>query len=96
MYTKSNDNNKGDETNKAPGIEKISVTIVKNITEEISRPLSHLINEMFEAGICPLEFKMLLVKPIHKSGDKCVLLNYDQSFLSLVTQTFLRKHLKQG
>lgn len=66
-------------TNKSPGIGNKSVKTVKNI----------LINKIFQTGICPLEFKMSLVKPIHKSGDKCVMSNYRPiSFITCYTKIF--------
>lgn len=37
-----------------------------NIIDEISTPLTNLINRIFETGICPIEFKLAIVIPIYK------------------------------
>ncbi|KAJ8977615.1 hypothetical protein NQ317_010236 [Molorchus minor] len=62
--------------NKAPGLDEVRAETLKEIVEEISEPLCHLINLMIEKGSCPPEFKLSVIKPLFKNGDKTVTTNY--------------------
>lgn len=90
--------------NKSPGIDDMKSITLKNIADEISEIFAYIINLMFESGYCPLDFKMSIIKPIYKNGNKMVVTNYRP--VSLITNfakvfemllrqrlySFLKKH----
>jgi len=47
-----------------------------HFASQISKPLSHVRNLSLKSGICPERFKYLVVRPIHKEGDKNEMTNY--------------------
>lgn len=61
---------------KAPGKDGIRTDVLKNISDVIAVPMSYLINFCFEKGSYPDAFKLGLVKPVYKSGDKLIMQNY--------------------
>lgn len=61
---------------KTPGTDGIQAETLKKITMNIVDPLRHLINKIFETGIFPRVFKIGVVKPIYKKGDKMLVSNY--------------------
>ena len=50
--------------NKSSGYDGISAKIIKIITEEISKPLTHIFNLSFSSGIIPDKLKVALITPI--------------------------------
>lgn len=60
----------------APGFDGISVEILKNISQHITKPLSHLINLSFNSGQFPDLYKIAIISPLYKNGDKKVVSNY--------------------
>lgn len=69
---------------KAPGIDGIRAETIQCITANICKPLSSiLINKIFNSGYCPTAFKVSIVKPIFKKGDKLEIKNYRP--ISLIT-----------
>lgn len=69
--------------NRAPGIDGIKSITLKNIADEISEIFAFIINRMFETGYYPMVFKISVVKPLFKSGDKMLVTNYRP--ISLIT-----------
>lgn len=61
---------------KAPGQDGITSEILKNIVEFIKQPLAHIMNIMLLTGEFPKTFKVAVVKPLFKKGDKTDLNNY--------------------
>lgn len=61
---------------KSPGFDNITSEILKTIKCFISKPLAHLINIILETGECPKAFKIGIIKPIYKNGDKKEIQNY--------------------
>lgn len=70
-------------TKKSAGIDGITATTLKEISDYIATPLSHLINKAIGEGEFPSAFKVTIVKPIHKSGQKDEVTNYRP--ISLIT-----------
>lgn len=68
---------------KSPGIDEIRAETIKEILEYISEPLAFLINKIFTTGVCPRSFKVAVVKPLFKQGDKTEVTNYRP--ISLIT-----------
>ena len=62
--------------NKAPGPDKISPRIFKEVKDQISKPLSILFNKSLALGKVPSEWKCANVTPIFKKGNKSQPGNY--------------------
>lgn len=60
----------------APGIDGIDSKIVKHFHLYLTVPLVHIINLIFRTGKVPSSFKIAVVTPIHKSGDKTKINNF--------------------
>lgn len=74
---------------KTPGYDGIKSETIKYIGKEIAPPLAHLINVIFSTGICPNEFKISIVKPIFKKGNRLLLENYRPiSLVTAITKIF--------
>lgn len=50
--------------------------IVKNVIEEISKPLTYIFNLSFQTDQFPTKMKTAKVIPLYKSGDKDLFTNY--------------------
>lgn len=62
--------------NKAPGLDGLKSETLKIIRNEIAEPLSHLINSIISTGIFPSIFKIGIIHPLFKKGDKQIISNY--------------------
>lgn len=60
----------------APGMDNIGVKLIKNNHIYLTTPLVHIINLILSKGEVPEQFKISLVTPIFKSGDKSNISNY--------------------
>ena len=58
------------------GLNKISNSVLKYSTNEISQILSKIINKCILQGYFPQELKSGCITPIHKNGDKTSVKNY--------------------
>ena len=58
------------------GCDGISNKLLKLIKNEISKPITLIVNQSLKTGIFPKAFKFAKVKPIYKKGDKADLNNY--------------------
>ena len=56
-------------TNKTPGIDKISVRVIKDSLSVISPTITSIINASFVSGTFPRVWKMAEITPIPKGGD---------------------------
>ena len=63
-------------TKKSSGHDGINAILIKEITNEISEPLSHIINTSLTTGIVPNDMKIAKVIPIYKSKEKNLMKNY--------------------
>ena len=74
---------------KSKGHDGISSNLLKLIHKEISKPLAHVINLSFQTGKVPSLFKVAVVTPIYKSGDKRSIGNYRPiSVITSLTKIF--------
>ena len=74
---------------KALGPTSILVTIRKDNTDILVRPLSLVLNQSFEQGILPEVLKIAQVLPIHKKEDIVTISNYRPiSLLSVFSKIF--------
>lgn len=60
----------------APGADQVTSKVAKLLHIHIATPLAHIINLIFRTAKVPKPFKVAIVKPIHKSGDKTDVSNY--------------------
>ena len=78
-------------SSKAAGPDGIHGSVLKNCASTLARPLSLLFNTSFSTGCIPNEWKLALVVPVFKKGDKCSVQNYRPiSLTSLVMKVFER------
>ena len=76
---------------KAPGPDGIHGEVLKNCASSLANPLSLLFNLSFSTGCIPSEWKLALVVPVFKKGDKGSVENYRPiSLTSLVMKVFER------
>ena len=65
--------------------------IVKLLKNEISKPLTVIINQMLKTGIFPDSFKTTKIVPLFKKGDHGLLTNYRPiSLLPTISKAFER------
>ena len=73
------------------GIDTLSNKLIKHIKEEISIPLTHLINLSIKLSYVPLAWKTAKIAPIFKSGDPSQPTNYRPiSLLSTLSKVLER------
>lgn len=60
----------------SPGWDGIKVNTIKEIKNEIVKPLTHIINAIMERGVWPSVFSVGIVTPVYKSGDTKKVINY--------------------
>lgn len=62
--------------NSSPGHDDIDIRILKNISAEITQPLTYLFNLSLNQGIFPDPLKVARVTPIYKADDPYIMSNY--------------------
>ena len=67
---------KGLKNNSSPGWDGIKTSLLKEVCNVISKPLTYIINLSLEKGIVPDELKIARVVPIFKGGDRKEQTNY--------------------
>jgi hypothetical protein len=63
-------------TKTSSGYDEISTKLLKETIHNISKSLTHIINQSFQTGIIPTKMKIAKVVPVHKSSDPSLLTNY--------------------
>jgi len=58
------------------GYDKIPNGILRHCAFEIRKPRNYICNSSLSSGIYPEKFTHLLVKLMHKKGDKTKMINY--------------------
>lgn len=65
------------ENKRSYGIDEIPMTLVKTCINQLTSPLTFLINQSFNEGICPDKIKIAKIRPIYKkSGSQLDTCNY--------------------
>ena len=81
----------GLENKTSSGHDGISNKLLKLIQDEVSKPLTLIINQMLTTGIFPDAFKQSKIVPIFKKGDSSLLTNYRPiSMLPNISKIFKR------
>ena len=62
--------------NKATGIDNIGPKILKYCAFALTRPLCHLFNLSLASSVIPQQWKVHIVVPVYKSGDRSLVKNY--------------------
>ena len=52
--------------NTSPGFDDLNIKVIKNVTNELSHPLTYICNISFQTGIIPHELKLAKVIPVYK------------------------------
>ena len=80
--------------NVSPGYDNITNKIIKSMGGFISGPLAHIFNLSIEKSVYPEAFKLAIVKPIYKSGNKRLCNNYRPISLTSNLSKIFEKLLK--
>lgn len=75
----------------APGWDNIPTSLLKSGEKIIVPVISHLANLCFEQGVFPSAFKLALITPVHKGGDKTDPSNYRPISVLLSISKILEK-----
>ena len=74
---------------KSPGYDKIPVKVIKDAVNILAKPLAAIFNASMEERVFSDAWKLAMITPIHKSGQKFELSNYRQiSVLSVLSKLF--------
>ena len=60
----------------AVGWDELSANVLKQCTDDIIHPLTHVFNMSLTHGVFPNELKIAKVIPLYKGDSKCILSNY--------------------
>ena len=74
----------------------ISNEILKTAKLVISEPILRLFNSILSSSIYPSQWKMDILSPIHKSGEKMALIILEGLLYHLALENFLIKFCKNG
>ena len=83
--------------NKSPGVDGIPSKLLKEIVEQISKPLAKLFNLSLEEGIVPSEWREANITPLFNKGSRKKSENYRPVSLTSVVckllKTLIRDHM---
>jgi len=84
---------------KAQGVDEIPGSVVKDLKDVISMPLTWLFNTIIESGKIPTAWKASRIVPVFKKGDKKLIMNYrpvsNTSALSKIFEKCLIKRIER-
>ena len=80
--------------NKAPGPDRLSPNILKEIKMEISEPLCSIFNRYLQDSSVPEDWKIANVTPIFKTGSKLSAGNYKPVILNSQVVKIMESYLK--
>jgi hypothetical protein len=61
---------RGLDKTKSPGPDRITASVLKTCADILCRPLSMLFGQSFDPGVLPSDWRMAIICPIFKKGDK--------------------------
>lgn len=62
--------------NKGPGTDEVPMSFIREISTNITPPLTRLFNKSLSSGIFPAVWKRSIITPIFKKGNRCDVTNY--------------------
>ncbi len=80
--------------NKSTGPDSLSPRLLKELRQQILKPLTSIYNHTVQSSKVPHDWKLANVTPIFKKGDKSVALNYRPISLTSVAGKILEKILR--
>ena len=81
---------------KAAGPDGIHGMILKNCACSLAKPLTMLFNQVYVTGCIPVEWKLALIVPVHKKGDKASVENYRPISLTCLIMKVFEKCIKSS
>lgn len=82
---------------KSTDLNGLDMAMVKNITECVVTPLTHICNQSLQTGVFPSNMKTAKVIPIYKAGDRQELSNYRPvSLLPQLSKILERRFYKRS
>ena len=75
--------------NSSPGWDNFQSNVIKDTSDLLLLPLTHLLNLSITQGVCPDELKIAKVIPIFKSDDSAQIGNYRPSQYCLFFEKYL-------
>ena len=82
------------DTNKSTGPDNLSPRLLKELRQQIVKPLTSIFNRSVQLNKVPEDWKLANVTPIFKKGDKSVALNYRPISLTSVAGKILEKIIR--
>ena len=82
--------------NKSPGPDKLYPRVLKEICNELARPLTYLYNLSIQSGKLPDEWKLSEVTPIFKKGNKTNPTNYRPVALTCILCKILESFIRDA
>ena len=71
------------------GIDRMSCKILKNVKDELAKPLAKIFNDCVESGVFPDRLKIAKIVPIHKKNEVYLFDNYRPiSLLPVISKVF--------
>lgn len=55
---------------KSPDVERITIWLLKQYSQELTKPLSTVVNSSFSEGLFPDQLKLAKIIPIYNRGQK--------------------------
>ena len=84
-------------TNKSPGMDGMHPRVLRELQDEIAKPISLLINQTLETGSLPQDWRDALVTPIYKKEKKTEPCNYRPvsltSLVCKIAESIIRDHM---
>lgn len=81
--------------NSSPGLDGMTAMILKQTKLNIASHICFMINKIMETGFCPEEFKISMIIPVHKQGDKKSVSNYRPIALTSTLTKIFEKTIKK-
>ena len=82
------------DANKATGIDEIPIKVIKAATTALAKPISTLMNIIFNTGLIPQEFKTAMVTATFKNGDRTKVDNYRPLSILPATSKIMEYYIK--
>lgn len=83
-------------TNKATGLDGLSVKLLQQSLPHIAPPVATIINQSIQQGIFPQQWKEARVTPLHKGGDKTDPSHYRPISVLPVLSKLFERHIKSA